>query len=79
MYMATYRLSPSLSLPPHPVVWEVLVDNLPHLGLLGVQDVRREVENDVEHGRLRRQCSAAMLRVGVRRYLRETHTETAIP
>ena len=36
----------------HPVVGEVLVDYLPHLCLLGVEDVRGKVEDDVEHAGL---------------------------
>ena len=38
--------------PPHPVVREVLIDYLPHLCLLIVEDVRSEEEDDVQHGRL---------------------------
>ena len=49
----------------HPVVREVLVDNLPHLSLLGVQDVRGKVQDHVQHGCLRRQSSAAVFRGGV--------------
>ncbi len=37
----------------YPVVGEVLVDYFPHLCLLGVEDVRGKVEDDVEHASLR--------------------------
>ena len=48
----------------HPVIGEVFVDNLPHLGLLCVQDVWGKVEDDVQHAGLGGQGGAAVLRVG---------------
>ena len=49
----------------HPVVREVSVNDLPHLSLLGVEGAGREVENHVQHARLRRQRCAPVLRVGI--------------
>lgn len=46
----------------HPVVREVLVHYLPHLGLLGVQYRGAEVEAHIEHGCLVGQRCAPMLR-----------------
>ena len=60
----------STSLPhSHPVIRKVFVHNLPHLRLLSVQNVGGEVENDVQHGRLRCQRCTAVLWIGVRGYL----------
>ena len=55
--------------PSHPVVREVFIDNLPHLCLLVVEDVRSKEEDDVEHGCLGGQGCAAVLGVGVGGYL----------
>ena len=57
-------LSLSLSLS-YPVVGEVFVHDLSHLSLLSVEDVRSEVEDDVQHGCLRGQRRATVLGVGV--------------
>jgi len=40
----------------------MFVDNLTHDGLLCVQHVRSEVEDDIQHAGLRGQCRAPMLR-----------------
>ena len=53
----------------HPVVREVLVYDLPHLGLLVVEDVGSKVEDDVEHAGLGCQGGTAVLGVGVGRDL----------
>lgn len=45
----------------YPVVREVLVHYLPHLGLLGVQYRGAEVEADIQHGCLVSQRCATML------------------
>lgn len=54
----------------YPVVREVFVDNLSHLGLLCDQDARGEVQADVEHGCLIGQSGAAVFRKWVGRHLR---------
>ena len=46
----------------NPVVGEMLVDNLAHLRVLLVKDVGSEVEDDVEHARLRREGRTPVLR-----------------
>lgn len=45
----------------YPVIGEVFVHDLPHLGLLGLQYGGAEVEADVEHGCLVGQGCATML------------------
>jgi len=50
----------------HPVVGEMFVDDFAHDRLLRVKDVGSEVEDDVEHARLRCECCAAMLRQRIR-------------
>lgn len=45
----------------YPVVREVLVHYLPHLGLLGVQYGGAEVEAHIQHGRLVSQRCATVL------------------
>ena len=50
----------------YPVVREMFVDDLAHDRLLRVKDVRREVQDDVEHARLRGEGSASLLRQRVR-------------
>ena len=49
----------------HPVVWEVFVNDLPHLSLLGVEGAGREVENHVQHAHPHRQRHAPVLWVGI--------------
>lgn len=46
----------------YPVIREVLVYDLPHLGLLGVEYGRAEEQADVKHGSLVGQRRAPMLR-----------------
>lgn len=53
----------------HPVVREVFVHYLPHLGLLGVQYGGAEVEAHIQHGCLISQSCAPVLRQRVRRHL----------
>ena len=53
----------------YPIVREMFIDNLAHASVLSVQQFRREVEDDVEHGGLRCQSSAAMFRKRIRCYL----------
>ena len=48
----------------------MLVHDLSHLGLLVVEDVGGEVEDDVQHAGLRGEGSTAVLRVRVSRDLR---------
>ena len=48
----------------------MLVHDLSHLGLLVVEDVGGEVEDDVQHAGLRGEGSTAVLRVWVSRDLR---------
>eukprot|EP00321_Phaeocystis_globosa_P002673 CAMPEP_0118845256 /NCGR_PEP_ID=MMETSP1162-20130426/88634_1 /TAXON_ID=33656 /ORGANISM="Phaeocystis Sp, Strain CCMP2710" /LENGTH=96 /DNA_ID=CAMNT_0006777403 /DNA_START=48 /DNA_END=335 /DNA_ORIENTATION=+ len=52
-----------------PVVREVTVDNLAHRVRLLLEHLRHEVEQHVEHARLRRQRDRAVLRQRVRRDL----------
>jgi len=46
----------------HPVVREMFVDDFAHHCLLSVKHVGSEVQNDVEHARLRGECGASLLR-----------------
>jgi len=45
----------------HPVVREMFVDDLAHDRLLRVKHVGREVQDDVQHARLRGEGSASLL------------------
>lgn len=53
----------------YPIVREVLVHYLPHLGLLGVQYGGAEVEAHIQHGRLVSQRCATVLWQRVCRHL----------
>lgn len=48
-------------IPSYPVVREIFVHYLPHLGLLCVQYGGAEVEANIQHGCLIGQCCAAVL------------------
>ena len=50
----------------YPVVGEVLVDDLAHLGVFVVEHFRRKEENDVEHRGLRGERRAAVFGERVR-------------
>ena len=51
--------------PAYPVVWEVFVHNLSHLGLLVQENVWLKVEDDIQHGCLCCQCCWSVLRLRV--------------
>ena len=62
----------------YPVVREVLVYYLPHLGLLCVQYGGTEEQAHVEHGRLVSQRCASMLRERVGRHLSDRRKNTVL-